>query len=607
MENRFRVLCIAPYEGMKSLMSSLADEYAEMDLTLFVGDRELGLEIAKANFHGNYDVVISRGDTAAMLRRDLSLPVVEIEVTMYDLLCALRLADGLDRQTSFIAAPNITDSARRLCEATGVDMDIRAYDSPDDVEPILLELQRNSCRTVLCDTLANTTAKRLGLNSILVASSLDSLRKAFDQALLICRSQQRLRDENLFFRELIQGQISQTVVFDSQGILILSTLSDPAPELLDLLRQELPETRRAPERRITRNLGGMLYSIRIQQIESGSISYTAFFVDARRTPLSPNQVGIRFSSRPEAENDFYNSIFSFAGTIGDFQEEILRINQSSAPVMVTGEDGTGKESMVGALYMRSTLRNNPLVSINCSLLNDKSWNFLLEHHNSPLSDEGNTIYFASIDVLSAERRHQLLAVLQEMEVCRRNRVIFSCVCQPGEYTSAVGSLFMDKLCCLSLYLPPLRQMAERIPALVNQSLSYLNADLPRRIISVEPEAMALLQGFQWPHNYTQFRRVLGDLAVTAPGQIITAESVRALLRKERHVGAFSLRAENATVPLDLNRTLDEISQDVAQRVVVETNGNQTAAARRLGISRTTLWRLLKSSQEPASSPGGQNS
>ncbi len=596
METRFRVLCIAPYEGMKSLMSSLTDEYPEMDLTLFVGDRELGLEIARANFHGNYDAVISRGNTAAMLRRDLSLPMVEIEVTMYDLLCALRLADGLDRRLSFISASNITDSARRLCEATGVDMDIHAYDSQDEVEPILLELQRNDCRTVLCDTLANTTAKRLGLNSILVTSSLDSLRKAFDQALLLCRSQRRLWDENLFFRELIQGQISQTVVFDNQSGLFLSTLSDPAPALLELLRQELPESRRAPERRIIRNLSGMLYSIRIQQIESGSISYTAFFVDARRTPLSPNQAGIRFSSRPEAENDFYDSIFSFAGTIGDFHEEILRINQSSAPVMVTGEDGTGKESMVGALYMRSVLRNNPLVSINCSLLNDKSWTFLLEHHNSPLSDEGNTIYFASIDVLSPERQRQLLAVLEEMEVCRRNRVIFSCVCQPGEYASAAGSLFMDKLRCLSLYLPPLRQMAERIPALISQSLSYLNADLPRRIISVEPEAVALLQGFQWPHNYTQFRRVLEDLAVTAPGQAITAESVRELLRKERHVGVFSPRAENATAPLDLNRTLDEISQDVAQRVVVETGGNQTAAAKRLGISRTTLWRLLKDSQ-----------
>lgn len=597
MVKRFRVLCIAPYEGMKFLMSSLAEEYPEMDLTLFVGDRELGLEIAKANFHGNYDVVISRGNTAAMLRRDLSLPVVEIEVTMYDLLCTLRLADGLGGPNALLAAPAIAESARRLCEVMGEDMEIYAYGALEEAEPVLLELQRNSCRTVFCDTLANTSAKRLGLNSFLITSSLDSVRKAFDQALLLCRSQRRLRDEDLFFRELIQGQISQTVVFDDQGSLVLSTLSDPAPELLDLLRQELPESRRVPERRITRNLGGMLYSIRIQQIDSGSVFYTAFFVDARRTPLSPNQVGIRFASRPEAENDFYDSIFSFAGTIGDFQEEILRINQSSAPVMVTGEDGTGKESMVEALYMRSVLQNNPFVSINCSLLNDKSWTFLMEHHNSPLAGEGNTLYFASIDVLSPERRRQLMAALEEMEVCRRNRVIFSCVCQPGEYISAVGSLFLDKLCCLSLYLPPLRQMAERIPALVNQSLSYLNADLPRRIISVEPEAMEMLRSFQWPHNYTQFRRVLRDLAVTAQGQVITAESVRELLQKERYVGAFSLQVENATAPLDLNRTLEEISKDVARRVVKESSGNQTVAAKRLGISRTTLWRLLKNEQK----------
>lgn len=593
MEERIRVLGIAPYEGMRPLLSNLAEEYPRMDLTLFVGDRELGLEIARANFHGNYDVVISRGDTANMLRRELAIPVVDIEVSMYDVLCALRLADGLEGKAAFVAAPGVAENARLLCRVLDYSMDIYTYDTHDMVEPILLELQRNDCRTILADTFANTTAKRLGMNAFLVTSSVESIRKAFEQALRIQSGQQRLREENVFLRELIQGQISQTVVFDQRGNLFLSTLSDPAPELLELLRRELPESQRDLERRITRNLGGMLYSIRTRQAAFGEDSYTAFFVDARKTPLSPSQVGIRFATRPEAESDFYDSIFSFAGTIGDFREEIARINQSSAPVMVTGEDGTGKESMVGALYMRSVLQNNPLVSVNCSLLNDRSWTFLLEHHNSPLSDEGNTLYFASVDVLSPERRQQLLAALSEMDVCRRNRVIFSCVCQPGEYISAVGSQFIDKLCCLTLYLPPMRQMAERIPTLVNLSLSYLNANLPRPIVGAEPEAMNLLQNFQWPHNYTQFRRVLGELAVTAPGQFITAESVRQLLRKERHVGAFALHAENTAVPLDLGRTLDEISQDIARRVLEETGGNQTAAARRLGISRTTLWRLLQ--------------
>ena len=138
-------------------------------------------------------------------------------------------------------------------------------------------------------------------------------------------------------------------------------------------------------------------------------------------------------------------------------------------MLVTGEDGTGKETIVYFLYMHSSLQNHPLISINCSLLNDKSWAFLLEHHNSPLADQDSTLYFSSIDVLSPERQRQLLAVLLEMDVCRRNRVILSCVCQPGEYVSAAGALFLDKLRCLSLYLPPLRSMPQRIPTLINLS------------------------------------------------------------------------------------------------------------------------------------------
>lgn len=593
MNHRIRVLGIAPYEGMKTLMSSVVADYPQIDLTLFVGDMEQGLEIARSNFHGDYDVVISRGGTAKMLQKNLALPVIEIDISMYDILCALKLADGLTGKTAMVSFANITSSAHLLCDLMKYNMDIYTIDSAEAVEPTLRQLQKNDYQSILCDMISNTTAKRLGLNSFLITSGVDSIRKAFDQALLLCRSQQRLRDENQFFRQLIQGQIGQTMVFDQDGNLFLSTLDDPKPELLELLRRDLPESQLGAERRITRNLGGMLYAIRARRISTGSLTYTAFFFDARKTPLSPNQVSIRFSTRPEAENAFYSSIFSFAGSISDYQQDIEHISQSTAPVMVTGEDGTGKESIVSVLYMRSPLRNAPLVSINCSLLNDKSWAFLLEHHNSPLADQGNTLYFASIDALSEERRQQLLAVLSEMDVCRRNRVIFSCVCQPGEYTSAVGSLFMDKLCCLSLYLPPLRQMAERIPALVNLSLSHLNVDLPRQIVGADPEAITLLQNFQWPHNYTQFRRVIGELAVTATGSLITAENVRQALRKERHVGAFSPCAENAAAPLNLNRTLDEISQDVARRVVEESGGNQTVAAKRLGISRTTLWRLLQ--------------
>ena len=144
-----------------------------------------------------------------------------------------------------------------------------------------------------------------------------------------------------------------------------------------------------------------------------------------------------------------------------------------------------------------------------------------------------------------------------------------------------------------LYLPPLRELSARIPTMVNQYLSRVNVDVSRQILGVDPQAMELLQQYQWPNNFSQFRRVMQELAATASGQFITVQEVRAMLRKERHVGSFTPNAENDAIPLDLSRTLEEISRDIVRRVVDETDGNQTLAAKRLGISRTTLWRMLQ--------------
>lgn len=592
MNNYIRVLGIAPYEGMKIQMLNLAKEYPQIDLTVHVGDMEQGLIIARNNFHGDFDAVISRGATAQMLRQQLTIPVIEIEISMYDILCAIKLADGLKKKTTMISFADIRNHVLPLCDLLECDIDIHTVDSIEAVETTLRSLQDNQCETILCDVIVNTAAQRLGINSFLITSGIDSIRNAFYQVMLLCDSQQYLRDENLFFRELIRGQIGQTVVFDSQENLFLSTLEDLKPELLDLLRQELSQTQEG-DQRISRSLNGMRYSIRVRQIASGALRYTAFFFDERKLPVSSNQMGISFSGRAEAEAAYYNSIFSFVGNLQDFQQEIDQISRSTAPVIFTGEDGTGKESIVSMLYIKGLLRNNPLVSINCSLLNDRSWGFLMEHHNSPLADEGSTLYFANVDVLPLERQYQLIAVLTEMKVCQRNRVMISCVCQSGEYISKVGALFREKLSCLSLYLPPLRQLSHQIPTLMNLCLSHMNVNMPIQILGADAEALSLLQRYNWPHNYTQFRRVIEELAVTGTSQIITAENVRQVLLKERHVGAFSTQKENAATPLDLNRTLTEISQDIAIRVVDETEGNHTAAAKRLGISRTTLWRLLQ--------------
>ena len=152
MQSNIHVLGIAPYEGIAAVMSRVAEEFPQMELTLHVGDLQQGVEIAKRNFHGNYDVVISRGGTAKMLRQQLSLPVIEIEVSMYDLLCTLKLADQPDPtvgRTAMVSYDNITRNAQMLCQLMNYNIDILTIDSPEEVEPTLQRLQAASYETIL--------------------------------------------------------------------------------------------------------------------------------------------------------------------------------------------------------------------------------------------------------------------------------------------------------------------------------------------------------------------------------------------------------------------------------------------------------------------------
>ena len=123
-------------------------------------------------------------------------------------------------------------------------------------------------------------------------------------------------------------------------------------------------------------------------------------------------------------------------------------------------------------------------------------------------------------------------------------------------------------------------------------LSYLNTALAKQIFGMEPEAMAQLQEFNWPHNHSQFQRILQELAQTTRGHYITGRETREVLRRELTIATVNEQKEDVGEPLNLNQTLDSINQDIIRRILAQENGNQSRTAARLGISRTTLWRLL---------------
>ena len=110
----------------------------------------------------------------------------------------------------------------------------------------------------------------------------------------------------------------------------------------------------------------------------------------------------------------------------------------------------------------------------------------------------------------------------------------------------------------------------------------------RLIIGFEAEAMDLMHSFPWPGNLDQLHHVIKELVVITQTPYITYTDTKAILDAEP---AISGNAPQTT--LNLSTTLDEMNYQIIQWVLAEEHGNKGKTAKRLGISRSTLWRMLK--------------
>ncbi len=593
MEEKIRILAIAPYEGMQFLLNKVAQDYPQIQMDVLVGDLQQGVEAAQNNFHADYDVILSRGGTAQLLREQVSLPVIEIPITELDIMRALRLADNVTEHPAIVGFPNITSSAQTLCDLLSTPIKIFTVHNSSEVKNILEQVQAAGFQTIVCDMIANTSAKQIGLNSVLITSGTESLQQAFQKVLMTYRNIRRLQAENHFLRQVIYEQSTETVVYDAKKSLYFSTVdADNRPAVLNMLKSEIDSLDKTAPCRIVKSLDGILYTIKGQHISSYGQEYTIFYFTRSKAPLPANKCGIKYYTCQEAIQHFVEGFFSSTGAIADLEKDIEKINQSPRPVAIIGEEGTGKDPVATAIYTRSSLKNHPFVSINCALLNDKTREYLLSSHNSPFTQSNTTLYISEIHALTQDQQSQLLAALTEMDVCRRNKVILGCVLKPGGFIREGSQNFIDRLSCLTLNLAPLRLQADKIPLFINMYLGQLNVSLAREILGMEPNAIKKMQEFPWPHNFSQFKRVLMELVTMCDGNTVTLAAVEKVLSLE--VGS-PLAESTLQVPerFDLNRSLEEMNKEIVKRVLEENDGNQSAAAKQLGISRTTMWRYCK--------------
>lgn len=593
---KIRILGIVPYEGMKYTIQNQARLHPDIELTVFVGDLHEGAAIVQKSHPEDYDVIISRGGTAELIRTITRLPVIEIELSIYDILRSIKMADNVAPNYTIVGFPSITKSARILCDLMQYPAQICTIHSADEVSSVLLSLQKQGCRMIICDTVTSTAARQMGMNAILINSGTESIHHALEQAVNLCRNHSALRAENTFLRQALSKSGCDTIIFNEKQELFFSTMELAGHDsVIQILQKELKHLFGTEPQRLYKNISGTLYSITGRQIPYGNVFYPVFYLSANKIPFTSGKYGIRYLNQKELDSTFFNCFYNFTGNAPDPLPSLESFCQVSLPVMIVGEEGTGQESVAEAIYAKSPQNSSPLISIDFSLINDKTWLFLTNHCNSPFHDNNNTICFKNMELLSEKRSHQLLSLILDTHFTHRNRLLFSCTSSPDGTILSSCQDYISKLSCLTLRLPPLRERAAEIPALANLLLSSLNVQYSREILGLQSEALRRMQEYEWPGNYLQLQRLLRDLVVITTDSYLSEELLDRAIKKELTCSPSSPFTAPDGSLINLRQPLEQINCDIIRAVLKENNGNQSATAKQLGIGRTTLWRFLKNS------------
>ncbi len=584
------ILGIAPYEGMRAAMEREAENFPNIHLDVFTGDLADGVAIVQDRMQNSYDCIISRGGTARMIRQVTDIPVVEITTSVYDVLRTMKLAENYTNRYAIVGFSNITKPAHTLCDLLQYQLDIVTIHSTEEIQPVLARLQQDGYRMIIGDMVTYTQAQELGMNAFLITSGPESLNGAFQLAISMSAGFRRLRLENMFLSCIMREEAENIVVLDDAGNPHFCEPAEPTSELLAVFRSKIQEIPFHTSLKFYHSQRGSLFRVVAQQIRIGSGLFYLFHYSAAQIPLRGGKNGIRSYSKSECEHLFHNSFYNLSGALGSLDSSISSIAATRQPVMIIGEAGTGKVQIARLLYLRSPLNNKPFVVIDCAQTTDKGWDFLLNHYNSPLNDSGNTIYFQNFDCISPTHGEALQGLILSTDLPSRERLLFSCTCPETAGLPEIPRKLMQALTCIPLMLPNLRSRADEIPSLASLYLGRLNLELGKQISGFEAQAFDQLRSFPWPDNYTQFKRILQELATVTTSYYIRSSTVAEILSRERSATSGVHRAGHQ--PSQEVQTLDQIIRSAIEQALMANNGNQTAAAKQLGIGRTTMWRHL---------------
>ncbi len=336
-------------------------------------------------------------------------------------------------------------------------------------------------------------------------------------------------------------------------------------------------------------------------------------------PFSPDQVEhviLRVNERQKliTENKYWrtnshvdeklNPIFSKNSKMAQIYEQIKKVAQSKASVLIQGESGTGKELIAHALHTHSPRCEKPFIRVNCAALAESLLESELFGHERgaytgaiskhvgrfELANEG-TLLLDEISEISLNIQAKLLRVLEEEEfervggektiridvriIATTNRNLMSEI-QEGTFRE---DLFY-RLNVVPIYLPPLRERREDIPLLVSYYLKKYSLENSAMVKSVDKDAMDYLCQYNWPGNIRELKNTIQRAVVMGSSEILQLEQITSLITHQ------DMKQSEKVLPA--GKALEDVEKDLIYNTLEMTGGNKTRAAELLKITTRTL-------------------
>jgi DNA-binding NtrC family response regulator len=285
---------------------------------------------------------------------------------------------------------------------------------------------------------------------------------------------------------------------------------------------------------------------------------------------------------------------------------IEKVAPTDATVLVRGESGTGKELVARALHHNSPRRDRPLVTINCAALQESLLESeLFGHEKGAFTGaqqakpglievaEGGTLFIDEVAEMTPALQAKLLRVLEDghyrrvggTKECHANVRVVAATNKPLEHEQKAGRFREDlfyRLNVVGIELPPLRERREDIPALVEHFLT--TRQLGKARCQVHPDAMQALLNYDWPGNIRELANVLERAQILAENHLITLDDLPE---------ALHLAPPRLEPPASAALNLATLERQAVQAAMEQARGNKVHAAKLLGTTRRTLYRLLR--------------